>query len=114
MELITEWSKCQTEIKAYNNSVKQLKEKSKEYESVIIEYMLKNGLVKVTQDDLQIELKTKKVFSTLKKDYICTTLKDFLASTTDRKYDTIAENATNMLFENRDQLDKHTINLSKK
>ena len=114
MEFVTEWVKAQSEIKEYNKNLKELKEKSKEYESIIIDYMIKNGLVKVTHHDTQIELKSKKVFSTLKKEYICTTLKDFLASTTDRKCDIIAENATNILFENRDQTDKHSIKISKR
>lgn len=114
MELVNEWVKTQSELKECNKNLKELKEKSKEYESIIIDYMVNNGLVKVAHEDTQIELKSKKVFSTLKKDYICTTLRDFLASTTDRKYDTIAENATNILFENRDQTDKHSIKISKR
>lgn len=114
MEFVNEWVKAQSEIKEYNKNLKELKEKSKEYELIIIDYMINNGLVKVTHQDTQIELKSKKVFSTLKKEYICTTLKDFLASTTDRKCDIIAENATNILFEKRDQTDKHSIKISKR
>jgi hypothetical protein len=99
--LVRKWLKCDDDIKEYNKKNKEIKNKKKEYEKYILEYMEKINLPALgSQDGTTLKRNVSKVKSSLKKEILHKALTEYTKDV--QKAQTI----TNFILDKRPTVEK--------
>jgi vacuolar-type H+-ATPase subunit I/STV1 len=100
-DMVRKWLKCDDDIKEYNKKNKEIKNKKKEYEKFILEYMEKINLPALgSQDGTTLKRNVSKVKSSLKKEILHKALTEYTKDV--QKAQTI----TNFILDKRPTVEK--------